>query len=77
MLAGGETIPRLTGTTALLEETQTAMVIPENAATAVDLGSLRGGTRGEGKTLLVVGVLLLLVAVVVWWIKSRRADTPK
>lgn len=70
-----EMTPLVTGTAVPFGETLTATTAQERPTGTVIAVSTGGGIRGVGTSALVAGLVLLLVAGVVWWVRSRRTDT--
>ncbi len=74
-ITGGGTIPLVTGTIKPVAETSTAVSTPKGPTSTVIAEGAGGGSRGLGTFALVAGLGLLLVAAIVWWVRSRRSDT--
>jgi len=67
--------PFVTGTALPFGETLTATTTQQRPMGTVIAVSTGSGISGVGTCALVAGVVLLLVAGVVWWVRSRRTDT--
>ena len=74
---GGGTIPLVSATAEPMLKTQTLTDTPGGTTSTVIPGSAGGGIRGGGTVLLGLGVILLVALVIVWWVRSRRTDTPE